>query len=437
MTINHMLPTEITEGTGTGRLTTLRMTINHMLPTEGLPASGYPAGAVQAWMEVDNLEGYRKRGGHPVYGEHDVVYRFNSLGYRSAEFDSDAEVRIVAIGCSYVFGLGLAQDDLFHERFAARIRADLSKSAVVWNLGKVSVSNDYVSRLLHFAVSRLDPHVVLINFTHTARREYVSVQNRDVNYIPSWSPSDDVGRDIFGHFSALSSPYDDQLNFFKNYKAVELLLAERCWLYSNFHRQEIEPVAAHMDLGRYVGSLPRVDRARDGSHPGPESHKILAGLFWDKFVEIGGIQSIVTDSSMGQTCGRRRVAIDPAESPPGGGRPARADYQGALDLVSCEKIAGWAWDPHQPDRRLDVEISEGQTLLATITADRPRPDLRQAGKGDGRHGFLFPASAALRDGRPHTIRAMVVGADAELNGPPRSITHKEQGTTSRGETTGR
>jgi hypothetical protein len=196
-----------------------------------------------------------------------------------------------------VFGVGVAQVDLFHERIAARIRAELSTSVVLWNLGMPSRSNDYITRLLHVAISRLDPHLVLINFTHTSRREYVSVQNRCVNYNPSFQPSDKVVADIFRHFTALSSPFDDQLNFYKNYKAVELLLARRCWLYSNMKRQEIEPVSAHLDLSRYAGSFQSVDRARDGRHPGPESHKIVAGRFWDKFIELGGLQSLFAPKS--------------------------------------------------------------------------------------------------------------------------------------------
>jgi hypothetical protein len=76
------------------------MSISRILPADGLPPTEYPARAVREWVAGDDLEGYRKRGGHSVYGEHDVVYRFNSLGYRCAEFESDAAVRIVAIGCS-------------------------------------------------------------------------------------------------------------------------------------------------------------------------------------------------------------------------------------------------------------------------------------------------------------------------------------------------
>jgi hypothetical protein len=263
-----------------------------ILPIDGLPETDCPANETLQWMYIDDAAGFRERGGHPVYGEYDIDYRFNSCGYRAPEFSAVGEVRIVAIGCSYVFGAGVAQDDIFHERFAARLRADLSTSVIIWNLGRSGASNDYISRLLYLAVPLFDPHIFLINFTHTARREYLSVENKLMNYIPSFMPPDEVMRDIHSHFLALSSSYDDQLNFFKNYKAVGLLLAGRCWLYSNMKNHAIEPVAAHMDLDRYVGSFAHIDKARDGVHPGPESHKNMAELFWAKFVEIGGPRSL-------------------------------------------------------------------------------------------------------------------------------------------------
>jgi hypothetical protein len=257
---------------------------NRALPLEFLPSTGYPARQTLEWMSPDDLIGYHKRKGHPVYGEHDVRYQFNSLGYRCPEFHDEADIRIVVVGCSYVFGLGVAQQDLFHERFAARLRQEFSRSVVLWNLAVSGASNDYMSRLLHLAVPRLDPHIVLINFTHAVRREYVSVDNDYIKYLPALKPTNEVTKEIFRHFAALSSPYDDQLNFFKNYKTVELLLKDRCWLYSNI---VWGPTLDHMDLRRYAGVLYPIDRARDGDHPGPESHKALAELYWKKFVEVG------------------------------------------------------------------------------------------------------------------------------------------------------
>ena len=216
---------------------------------------------------------------------------FNSLGYRCPEFDRPAGIRILAVGCSYVFGLGVAQGDLFHERFARRLREGRAADVTLWNLGTAGASNDTIARLLLLAVPRLDPHVVLIHFTHTSRREYVSVENRVFYFNPSFRPGDRVGRDIFGRFTALLSPHDDRANFFRNYKLAELLLRDRRWLYSLARPDVAGSLVEHMDLSRYAGPLRELDLSRDRWHPGPESHEVLADLYWKKFVELGGSAS--------------------------------------------------------------------------------------------------------------------------------------------------
>ena len=53
-----------------------------------------------------------------VVERNDMTYSFNNLGYRSVPFDTPADIRVIAIGCSYVMGVGLPQSHLFHELFA-------------------------------------------------------------------------------------------------------------------------------------------------------------------------------------------------------------------------------------------------------------------------------------------------------------------------------
>ena len=263
------------------------MSLRDPLPASGLPITGYPAGQEIEWLFGDSLENFRKNG-NPIYGEKDITYRFNSSGYRCPEFNVEADIRILAIGCSCVLGQALPQAAIFHERFAERLRADTGRSVVLWNLGYCGASNDYISRLLHLAVPRLDPHLVLVNFTFGPRREYLSVQNQLIHYNPAFQPPDEVTQGIFGHMAALASRHDDQLNFFRNYKSVASLLAGRRWLFSHVRPEEFAPIAAHLDLSRFVGPLLIVDRARDGRHPGPESHGRLADLYWEKFSDPGG-----------------------------------------------------------------------------------------------------------------------------------------------------
>jgi len=96
-------------------------------------------------------------------------------------------------------------------------------------------------------------------------------------------------------------------------------------------------------------------------------------------------------------------------------------WEGFLDRADYQAILGWAFDAGQPDRPLEVEIYDGQVMLARVTADGFRQDLRLAKKGDGRHGFALPTPTCLRDDKPHFIRARVANTLFDLKGSPRPI----------------
>lgn len=63
---------------------------------------------------------------------------------------------------------------------------------------------------------------------------------------------------------------------------------------------------------------------------------------------------------------------------------------GSLDIVDRTTIAGWAWQPEAPDLGIDVHIYVNGLLVAVARSDIFREDLLIAGKGNGRHGFIYP-----------------------------------------------
>lgn len=65
----------------------------------------------------------------------------------------------------------------------------------------------------------------------------------------------------------------------------------------------------------------------------------------------------------------------------------KGKVEGFVDNIAANEVMGWAWDPHEPNRRVHiVALNEGK-IVAEALADLPRGDLASAGKGDGRHGF--------------------------------------------------
>jgi hypothetical protein len=99
------------------------------------------------------------------------------------------------------------------------------------------------------------------------------------------------------------------------------------------------------------------------------------------------------------------------------------DATGYLDSEgTVEEIAGWAWDPTQPNTPLHVDILDNDKLLRSLLADEYREDLEKDGKGNGKHGFLIPFPEHLRDGKPHMIRARIADVNIELQDSPRALT---------------
>jgi Macrocin-O-methyltransferase (TylF) len=96
-------------------------------------------------------------------------------------------------------------------------------------------------------------------------------------------------------------------------------------------------------------------------------------------------------------------------------------YEGVHDPGDGRTIRGWAWDSSRPDSPLEVAILDGDRPLATVTADRFRPDLLRAGKGNGRHGFIYPIPAELIDGCKHLVVVRIASTNVDLSGTPRSI----------------
>src|SRR6266498_5014790 len=113
-----------------------------------------------------------------------------------------------------------------------------------------------------------------------------------------------------------------------------------------------------------------------------------------------------------------RPDTPPAPSP---ARDSAPDYRGIHEGATGERISGWAWDSTRPDTPIHVDIYDGGTLLATVTADTFRQDLLNVRIGNGQHGFVYTPPASLKDGRTHVIRVRISGTDVDLKNTPKSI----------------
>lgn len=99
-----------------------------------------------------------------------------------------------------------------------------------------------------------------------------------------------------------------------------------------------------------------------------------------------------------------------------------AALEGSLESADCTSIKGWAWDNTSPTMRIKVNIYDVKLpqpiLLATITAQSYRVDLKDAGKGDGKYGFSALLPASIRNALHHKISVQFDGTTTELNNSP-------------------
>lgn len=115
---------------------------------------------------------------------------------------------------------------------------------------------------------------------------------------------------------------------------------------------------------------------------------------------------------------RRLLFPLPKEMPTKPGR-----YVGFLEAANPKSIVGWAWNPDQLNKHVEVEIVADGNTLGKVTADKMRDDLK--GKvGDGSYGFVFETPRSLNDGKPHEIRATIAGEGVELKKSPKTLQSK-------------
>ncbi|GAB3316056.1 hypothetical protein GCM10027299_05820 [Larkinella ripae] len=113
---------------------------------------------------------------------------------------------------------------------------------------------------------------------------------------------------------------------------------------------------------------------------------------------------------------------NPNPDPNPGNPPVSGNFEGFLDKVECGSFRGWAWDASQPNTPVSVEFFADGQSLGSVPADIFRSDIRDAGKGNGKHVYYFPTPQSLKDGNPHVITANVLNSNYTLKWAPKTLT---------------
>ena len=110
--------------------------------------------------------------------------------------------------------------------------------------------------------------------------------------------------------------------------------------------------------------------------------------------------------------------------------PMGSPPTGNLDEPTCDRVEGWAQDPDEPTKAVEVEVSfegppgDSAAHSRTVTADEKRAELCDQ-LGSCEHGFSLGTPLSLHDGDPHEVHAYAIdsesGESAVLDGVPAEL----------------
>lgn len=185
-----------------------------------------------------------------------ITYNINSEGFRCSEFDDTP--CLVALGCSYTFGVGLPVQDTWPELVGR------ARGLKVVNLSWPGQGSDYCFRVAEYWLRRLPATLCLMLNPPPSRIEVVTDKNEAETFMPN-SMSSYYNPDDWFLNQWMMNQENHRLNNLKNALAIKQLCAELNIPCGTFEAQ------VYMS-----GSREELEYARDYMHAGPKGHQILA-----------------------------------------------------------------------------------------------------------------------------------------------------------------
>ena len=192
------------------------------------------------------------------------------------------------------------------------------------------------------------------------------------------------------------------------------------------------------------GYLDNVDRngivgwAQDDAAP----DQTVSLVVTDNDVRIGGVlanlhRNDLAEAGLGNNCYGFRVTYPEPFSPferhvirvrsetdgtdiPPSPITLEPTYSGHLDVVDMKEIIGWVQDQSQPDRPINVIVTDNDELIGCMTANLYRSDLEKEGIGTGRYGFRFSYPHTFSPFQQHLIRVRCESLGSDI--PPSPVT---------------
>jgi hypothetical protein len=266
-------------------------------------ASAHPQSAVAAF---DRDTGYfRSPRDQRGLEKREQLYEFNSLGFRGAEYDPSAALRVFVCGCSYAFGMGVSADRTWPVVFTRLAAAGLGmpvEQSHVQNFSQIGASNNYVARTLIKQCHLVSPTLAIAAFTHNSRVEYLDGQ--DIRNLGCWNihpdnrfpePPDSPGARFFRQYSEREGLQNLLTNMVLFQSAMVNRRVPHIMVWIDIDRLRTAQVMSDPVLSDYYTVLDQSRISRLSikqhdihvdtveGHPGPQSHKRFATALVKEF----------------------------------------------------------------------------------------------------------------------------------------------------------
>jgi hypothetical protein len=201
------------------------------------------------------------------YRTKEVKYRYNSSGYRTYEWkDIDWKNAIVVLGCSIVFGVGLAEE----ETFCYQIEKMTGRQTI--NLGFPGGSNETIGNNCASLINNFDaPYAVIASWTVPDRFRFY--EKNDFIDVGNWYLNN---KEIKKTYDTLIQHEDHiMIKNFYIYEYVKAMLTNKTKLINFTFFKKISSMN-NITLFNYTGL------ARDNEHPCSEDNEKVAKYILEK-----------------------------------------------------------------------------------------------------------------------------------------------------------
>jgi hypothetical protein len=293
----------------------------------------------QQWSGMDKQETLKalQQQNINTYTEDDFFYKFNSLGFRSNEFDNTEDIKILYAGCSVTEGTGLPVNHIWGSFLNDQISKETNKSIKFFSVARGGISIDTIVRYTYIAIEHtgFKPDFVYLMLPSVLRRELIFTEYGSVytdSFIPGWPPLD-PGKSsktaaAYVHLDALINYRQSYNDCFRNLLFMKHYLMSKNikWAFS-FWDDEFNPERVTSAIGIEKDSDPSIpieledhyikggftfDRhgivyntknfefifpqsiARDGAHWGPNSHYNFSKNAYQYLIKKDYFQELLT-----------------------------------------------------------------------------------------------------------------------------------------------